>query len=743
LFAQKNIRKSQGFSEMPKVQFVFAIHNHQPVGNFDFVAEEAYQKAYLPFIQVLERHPSIRITLHYTGILYQYFAEHHPEFIDVLKKFVKEGRAEILSGGFYEPVFAVLPDEDKVGQIRKLTDHIRRVLGYDAQGLWLAERVWEPHLPKAIAEAGISHVVVDDFHFKMAGLRDDELDGYYVTEEQGRLLSIFPGNERLRYLIPFHQPEETVNYLSSFRSAERDRLVVMADDGEKYGIWPGTYRSVYEEGWLERFFTLLEQNSEWLETTTFSDHLKKEAPRGRIYLPAVSYMEMGEWSLPTQAMKGYTDALARVKDSPECAGIRQFIKGGMWRNFLAKYAESNHMHKRMMMVSRKVHDALGANEVLGAKKKAGAEQMLDHLYRSQCNDAYWHGVFGGLYLPHLRSAVYENIIQAELLADSILRGQGSGVRGQGNKKQKLQPSWLEIEHGDFDKDGSEEVMLNSEVMNLFIDPATGGRLTEFDWKPRSFNLTNTLTRRREGYHDKISTAPGTGRDADGARTIHERVVVKEEGLADHLWYDWYERGSLIDHFLGSGVDLAGFMRSDYHEAGDFVLGAYGLKQREQAGLATLVLERQGSINGLAARLRKEISLHRAATEFFVHYTIENRSAEELDTVFGSELNFSLLAGDAHDRYYVIPGHTLDKRNLASRGETDNVKQVSLVDEWLKLRLTLTFSRPATLWRAPVETVSQSEAGFERVYQSSMVMPTWRLSLRPGKSWETEIRVKVA
>jgi hypothetical protein len=42
----------------------------------------------------------------------------------------------------------------------------------------------------------------------------------------------------------------------------------------------------------------------------------------------------------------------------------------------------------------------------------------------------------------------------------------------------------------------------------------------------------------------------------------------------------------------------------------------------------------------------------------------------------------------------------------------------------------------------VETVSQSESGFERVYQSSLVMPIWRISLGPGMSWETDIAVKV-
>ena len=287
--------------------------------------------------------------------------------------------------------------------------------------------------------------------------------------------------------------------------------------------------------------------------------------------------------------------------------------------------------------------------------------------------------------------------------------------------------------------------MNSELLNVFIDPADGGRIVELDWKPRSFNLTNTLTRRREAYHEKILqmvSDKAAGPAGGAAKTIHERVAVKEDGLQYHLLYDWYTRGSLLDHFLGSGVDLVNFMRSEYYEAGDFVLGAYGMRSKKTNNAAVVTLERDGNVAGLGVRLKKELSLRTALPELSVRYAITNQSSEELNTSFGSEFNFSLLAGNAHDRYYDIPGHTLEKRNLASVGETNNVAQVSLVDEWLRLKLTLAFSQPAIIWRAPVETVSQSEAGFERVYQSSMVMPIWRISLPPGASWEAEIRVVI-
>jgi alpha-amylase len=66
----------------------------------------------------------------------------------------------------------------------------------------------------------------------------------------------------------------------------------------------------------------------------------------------------------------------------------------------------------------------------------------------------------------------------------------------------------------------------------------------------------------------------------------------------------------------------------------------------------------------------------------------------------------------------------------------------MVDEWLGCELALRWANPADVAWAPVETVSLSEAGFERIYQGSALLFAWPLRLLPGQTWETSLRVAI-
>jgi alpha-amylase len=452
----------------------------------------------------------------------------------------------------------------------------------------------------------------------------------------------------------------------------------------------------------------------------------REKPLGRIYLSCSSYMEMDEWSLPTEAMVEYEKVVERLKESPEGEQIRRFIKGGFWRNFFAKYPESNDMHKRVLHLREKIGNS--------KKKPVPKDQdPLHYLHQAQCNDAYWHGVFGGLYLPHLRHAIYENLIKAEALYD---------------QKVHREKEWIDLEKLDFNGDGDEEVILkNLEMVLLFS--SRGGALLEMDDRSKAFNILGTLTRRKEGYHHNLleSRVQSSRDEASTAetRTIHEIFDSKEEGLDQHLHFDGYRRTSFLDHFIAEPMDFESFRKCEYQEEGDFIKEPYEIEVIRKGKHQEVFFSRSGRLlkNGKRDPIKIEksfsIPTHQKAVKASYQITYKG---EKRRTNFGIELNINLLAGDAPDRYYEVPGHRLEDRKLASMGALNDITEVHLVDEWNKMKVVLKTDRRCNLWRFPIETVSLSESGFERIFQGSCLLFYWSLDLEPEKRFEVSIELAI-
>lgn len=716
-----------------KIKFAIGIHNHQPIGNFDFVFEEAYQKAYLPFLEVLARHPKIKIAMHYSGYLFDWLLKRDQNLGEQLRKLVASGQLEMMTGGYYEPILVNIPDADKIGQIQKLNQFIKQHTGYNPVGLWLAERIWEPQLPKPLVEAGIRYVVIDDSHFKSAGLEERDLYGYYVTEETGHVVNIFPISERLRYTMPFQPPEVTIDYLRSIADESGNRLIVFADDGEKFGIWPGTYEHCYQNQWLERFFSLVEANLDWIEIVHFSEALDKLLPLGKVYLPTASYREMMEWALPASTIERYEKFEQELKAHGLFDEYKVFVRGGFWRNFLAKYPESNNLHKKSLWVS---------NKIQRLKDHPNCDQRLlddaqDHLWAGQTNCPYWHGVFGGLYLNNLRFAVYHHMIQAESIIDRATRSQ-----------QELNKGWIDINAVDFDADGRKELLIETPTFNLYLAPQLGGTLFEMDYKPKAINLLDTMTRRKEAYHNKLLALQNQQPEQykQGVASIHDLVIAKEPDLAKRLKYDSYRRTALIEHFLAPTTTWNQFADCDYLELGDFIGAPYQYETEWVDNCLNIKMHRTGWLKGngqnFLVELMKTLIVDPKRSVVIIKYFLRNVANVPMTFWFATELNYALLAGNANDRYYYFDRELNESRHLASCGEVEQVKQMGLKDEWLKIDIQLRFDQAATIWRFPIETISQSEAGFERVYQSSVVVPNWKIQLEPQAEWSVEINQRI-
>src|SRR5215213_10053736 len=467
---------------MGPIRFAFGLHLHQPVGNFDHVFAQHVEDVYRPLLDALAEREFLPIVLHLSGPLLEWLEQHEPAYLDRLGRLAADGKVEILLAGFYEPVLASLPRQDRLEQIHWMHEAVRRRFGVDARGLWLTERVWEPELAADLAQAGVRYALVDDRHFLVTGFAPEQLHAPLWTESDGKRVALFPIDERLRYLIPFRPPEETAGYLRQLRA-----------DGEKFGGWPGTKEWVYGERWLERFMATIGGLVESGEVvlSRLDEALDAVPSAGLAYLPTASYREMESWSLPPDAAVRLSH-LERDLGEPRVGGPDgALIRGAHWRNFLVKYSESNRMHKKMMALS-----AL-------ARRHGDPPAVRRAIGRAQCNDAYWHGVFGGLYLPHLRDAIWRQLAEAE-----------AGLRqGEGLAYDVL----------DFDGDGHDEVWVHSPAFSAVVSPARGGAVEEFTLFRHGINYANALTRRREAYHDLAleRAAEHPASEGGGTASIHD------------------------------------------------------------------------------------------------------------------------------------------------------------------------------------------------------------------------------
>lgn len=493
----------------PVRKLALVIHFHQPVGNLDSVVRSATERCYRPFLDTLERHPEMPMTLHYSGCLLEWLEANAPDVTEKIAALIERGQVELMTGGFYEPILAALPARDQVGQIKLLSDHLAERYGADATGLWLTERVWEQDVVAQIAHAGVRYTVIDDTIFHSVGITDDELTGPFVTEHSGKPLLVYAGDRRLRYLIPYKRVERTLEYL---RAGEEGRLFVYADDGEKFGEWPGTYDHVYTNGWLEQLFGALETAGD-VELTTVGLHAMAVRPVGRAYLPSSSYDEMMTWALPARARLTVGSARrALAKDDP--AGLLPFVRGAPWRAFLAKYPEVDQLQKRMLHVSDAVHEA-------GAPEAAVRE-----LYRAQCNCAYWHGAFGGFYLAFMRSALWHHLMRAE----SLLRRRPS------------------VELVDIDADARDEVLITAPwgAAVLSVDDA---RVVELDDWRFGANLLAVTARHREAYHLADENPPEEGGSDDEMTAVHAHAELDR----DTITFDDTPPGGCIDLIDGDRI----------------------------------------------------------------------------------------------------------------------------------------------------------------------------------------------
>lgn len=655
------------------VALLLGVHAHQPVGNFESVLDDAHVRCYGPFLRVLHQYPDFRFAIHISGWLLEYMLKHYPEDMALLKEMVEREQAELFGAGFTEPVLASIPARDRVGQINKLSSYLKQHLGQTPQGAWLTERVWESTVVPALSKSGVRYVTVDDYHFMCTGKASEVLGGYYTTEEDGCTVDLFPISEALRYRLPFSPAAEVVGYLESLADDSKQTAAIYFDDIEKFGIWPETYEWVYERGWLRDFIEGV-LASDIIKPMRYSDYHAMARTRGVVYLPTASYIEMNEWTLPVPAAHHYADLVAQEKYNNRYEMNKPYVRGGIWRNFFMRYPESNWMHKRMLQLSMRYH---------GLPDNKKTEQMLTALYDCQANDAYWHGLFGGLYLPHLRRALYNAMLKLEAMLDKVTE----------------RPARVSL---DLDLDGHDEVFLQNGVLQAVVRLDGSASLCEFDSYKLHHNFGDTLTRQAEHYHRKVNAQPDHGHDgAGGIANPHERMVSKHEITQLDMAVDTQRKNMFCDAWVS--------------EAGHVKPLTY---RKPGASKSALELKASLACAARSAEVQKKISLDK--NQLVVEYSFTK--LVEASGYFKVEINLAMPSCDGPAGRFRIGNDIPGGFGQAMRYL--GLKQLSLEDEVLGGSVVLRSSVPFELNSHPHFSVSQSEAGFEKIMQAVTLTLQW-------------------
>jgi len=657
------------------VGFVFGLHLHQPVGNFDEVFRSHTDEVYLPFLERLAEREILPLTLHVSGPLLQWLERHGHAFLDRVGALAADGSVEILLSGLYEPVLPALSREERVEQIRWMKEWVEGRFGVEASGLWLTERVWEPDLVEDLVEAGVRYAFVDDRHFLVAGHQEHTLHRPHRTESGGRSLALLPIDERLRYLVPFRPVSELERYFRALRAEDRP-LAILADDGEKFGGWPGTAEWVWKSGWIDAFLDTMTRlvDEGVVEMLRASDAVEGVAPAGPSYLPSASYREMEGWSLPpaaTIALEGGEAALGAA-GADDAAG--RFLRGGHWRNFMSIYPESGRMHRKAALLADL------------CRTRGASEEIRHAVGRARCNDAYWHGVFGGLYLRHLREAIWANLAEAE----GLLRvGESIAVEP--------------ILSGG---DGVTALWIHSAAFSATVELAEGGAVTELTRFAEGRNLADVLTRRWESYHRGGSDAPesgsqdgeggegasgshGAGAGHDGPEDGMPSIHALEEALSfgERAVYDAEVRVLVTERVLHGDTGAAAYREADYDPVRVWREPAeeYAWDVRDEQALLALRFSGRGA-------LRKDVTFLEDGT---------------------LEITWAWDPGAFPEGAWFAP-------------------ELSLAHEpplaW--------DPEPAEVWRYEIRTMSKSERGPESSVQGGSVTPLWpcaggRAALRIG------------
>ena len=679
---------------------------------------ELQETVLVPLLDAFEPVRGLQLGLHLSGPLLEFIDAEARPLVARLKSGVREGRFEMLGGGFYDPVMPLIPQRDQVGQAKLLSNTLEQLVGRRPEGCWLPLSAWDPCIIESLREAGLRWTLVDGEAFEALGRRPAEVHGLFRTERLGTALRLFPIDNGLSSVI--HNGgaaaiEEALRQMTM--RPQPPEMVTVVLDGDSL-VRSGAHAVLVE---------VLSSHSGLVRMSSFQRALEGLVPRGTVYLGGSSWPALRPWCHPGADDEGSGPVV--------------------FSNVLARYPAADRLHKRMLRVSGLVQRL---SRVVSQNAKQGNDVERVHrlleaacrrLWRAQGHDVYWHGgaLHLGLYDRGLRVRTLSDLLAAEKICRRLLDGRKSGA-------------WI-LEQADFDGNGEDELLARTSSLQGLVDLSGGGTLVEFDLRVQGLTLSGDLSPILEPYHQATS---GTEiqliiEDEEGAarpEVVEDSAPRNVVPAMDRLAVPNFFRAAFSDHFLASETSLGSFARGQFRELGDFVgrpferVAVSGGAPEGQVTVGRSGVVRDG--DGAVALLRVEKTFHFDLDQpcLTLTHRVSNRSREAASVRHGLEWSFGVPSGAAERVRMRVQGPGGEFSYLLEDGaqEIPSVTRLEWQDPAAGLSILIELSQAQSLWWAPVQTVAYGPEGWVEQIQGNTLLFHSPLQLWGSGERELEIRI---
>lgn len=449
-----------------------------------------------PLIDALEGSKAC-LALRVDGTILEFLEAHEVALADRLARLCADGRVEPVGGGFYAPILALLPWRDALGQLEMTAGFLERRTGVRPTGAWLDEGVWEPRLAEVLEAGGATWTAIDAGALRAAAI-DGELDGHFVTEHVGRPLAVLPIDAALVRAVAAHDGAAVVERVRA--SAERlGRDVTLT--------WAGPASALAAGGSASGLQTLLDALELATDVTLAlpGPTVEQEVGRGRVYLasgvaPAMTAQTIAPWRIAGwQRRRAMLQAAGDGEIEAE-----QWLRGGIWQAFLARYGEIDRLHKRMLDVSRRFAAVERVMRNGGFRAMSQLVKPRRALYRGQVGAVFGWGARAAMHDADIRAAVHAALCEAERSVEGLVRGSSD---------------FLEVSLRDVYAELETAVLVRSRRLRVVVRPHAGGTVACLEHTASGLALHDVLTRRQE-----LGQPPGMPEDAYERALFHDRIV---------------------------------------------------------------------------------------------------------------------------------------------------------------------------------------------------------------------------